>query len=131
MLPQTMKLAAFFAMFLVALTAAVELAASTSRSMDVMDHVIAGKDPSVHPIGIHADRRVSGAEVIQSIYHIADIAVPIEVRLDGSSFWFQPDLIVEQTDVSVIDTRRLFERETAIGTNGKLSAVIFTASEER
>ncbi|MDQ0110653.1 hypothetical protein [Paenibacillus harenae] len=127
MLSHTLKLAAFFAMFLMALTAAVQLIETTSHTMDEADRLIAGKDPSVTQSEFAVQAGVSGSEVLQSIYRIADLAVPIEVRTSGGSHWFEPDLDVDLTDFSVIDINLVYIQEPLWGSQGQLERVIYTA----
>jgi hypothetical protein len=127
---QTLKLAAFFLLFLVALTAALELARSDSLGIEHAERLIAAQDPSVASRSLASEQLVSGAEVLQSIFHIKEIGAAIEVRSEAGTSHYSPDLDAEDADLSIIDLQIRYTKTIVRDDEGQVALVLFRAKEE-
>jgi hypothetical protein len=116
------KFAAIFVLFLIALSGSVELSQTNKRVIDKTDEVIFGADLNVaQDKKVMGEYTVSGAEVLQSIYHIHEIGADIQV--DGTQF--SQSLIIDQTDVSVIKLNRTYAATYVRNRDGSLNQVVF------
>lgn len=117
-----LKFAAIFALFVMALSAAVELTQTNKLTADKTDDMIYGTDWNLIQVPkIMGEFTVSGPEVLQSIFHIQEIGADIQV--DG--YYFSKGLIIDQTNVSMIDLTGNYAATYVRNTDGTLNQVVF------
>lgn len=117
-----LKFAAIFTLFLVALSGSVELAQTNKLTVDKADEAIYGIDRNLIQVPkIMGEYTISGSEVMQSIFHIKEIGADIQV----DSYFFSKSLLIEQTDVSMINLSRKYAASYSRNTDGTINKVIF------
>ncbi len=127
---QILKLAAFFLLFVVAATAAIELTRSTSIAIDFTEALILEKDHTITQRSVEELRTVTGSEVMHSIYHIRAINVPIKVVNGEEAYTYSPDMEPELADYSAIELLGTYTKQLVRGTNGEIRMVLFVRLRE-
>ena len=109
---------------LTALSLALALFTTTSATADHVVEVNAGRDHNVQTtLRIPDTYTVTGAQVIQTLYQIADLHVDIQV--DGVAF--SKDLDTEQIDVSSISTIKSYVPTYLRAADGSVQKIVFTS----
>lgn len=109
-------------LFVGALTMYTILFINVAQVVELTNKVTASQDRNVHTtLVIPEDYRVSGAEVLQSIYHIAQVGVDIQV--DSKIFLHSLDM--DNTDVSMINVFGFYKPVYERNVNGQLVKVVY------
>lgn len=109
-------------LFVGALTLYVILFVNVAQVVELTNKTTVSQDRNVHTtLAIPEDYRVSGAEVLQSIYHIGQIGVDIQV----DSKVFSHSLDIDYTDVSMINVLGLYTPVHVRDANGQLLKVVY------
>lgn len=118
-------MSAYFMLFLLALGAALELVQSNSITIAYTDSFINAKDPSVALQSQLKEKTASGAEVLQSVYHIRDIGAPIEVRSNVGTLYYEPEEDASVVDVTGIDVSLSYGQLLERSSDGAITRIIF------
>jgi hypothetical protein len=117
-----LKFAAMLSLFLIALTASVELSQAIKLAVNKTDELVYGMDNNlVRQPKTMGEYTVNGAEVLQSIFHIGEIGASIVV--DG--YYFPVNLQIDQTNVSMIHLSGTYTMSNIRNADGTLNTVIF------
>jgi uncharacterized protein YycO len=109
-------------LFVGALTMYAILFVNVAQVVESTNKVTGSQDRNVHTtLVIPEDYLVSGAEVLQSINHIGQIGVDIQV----DSKVFSRSLDIDYTDVSMIDVFGLYKPVHERDANGQLLKVVY------
>lgn len=116
------ELTAAIGLFIGALTIGAMLFIKVSQAVEITNKFNVGQDRNIHTtLAIPKKYEVTGAEVLQSIYHIGSIGADIQV--DGQEFFRNLD--INHMDVSKIDVHRSYVPTYIRDENGGLSKIIF------
>ena len=109
---------------LTALSLALALFTTTSETVGHVGEVNAGRDHNVQTtLRVPETYTVTGAQVIQTLYQIADLHVDIQV--DGMEF--TKDLETGQIDVSNVSTTKSYVPTYLRAADGSVQKIVFTS----
>ncbi|MDP4095283.1 hypothetical protein OIN60_00560 [Paenibacillus sp. P96] len=114
--------AAGFLLFISAAVSGIGLFRENHQALGEVNAVMDSRDRNlvVMPV-IEEEERISGSAVMQSIFQIAELGADIQV--DG--YLFSKDVIIEETDVSMIAPQAVYSTAYQRNGDGVLQRVIF------